>query len=190
MLCGSGVREGLGVCVTSGGLCNWTVWGGVGVYLKALRLLMMWFPTSVLRPKARQSTTVMLRGGWRCSFSGNSCQQSGQRNLKCSINVSMQRMKSNTLSKQKKLSDIHQWRWLIDKAVQSSGPESCSIQIFVEHILITRLNCLISMLPHSSANELTLEPCVLKQRDTTALEFCERGFRWFRLGSCYILICF
>ncbi|TNN48958.1 hypothetical protein EYF80_040848 [Liparis tanakae] len=45
---------------------------GGGVYVKALRLLMMWFPTNVLRPNARQSTTVMLRGGWSCSFSGSS----------------------------------------------------------------------------------------------------------------------
>lgn len=48
--------------------------GGVGggVYTKALRLLMLWFPTNVLRPKARQSTTVIVSGGCRFSFSGNS----------------------------------------------------------------------------------------------------------------------
>lgn len=56
------------------GVCVWAaaVAAGGGVYLKALRLLTTWWPTSVLRPKARQSTTVMLSGGWRCSFSGSS----------------------------------------------------------------------------------------------------------------------
>lgn len=63
----------------------WEVWGwvgagrgGGGMYLKALRLLMMWFPTNVLRPKALQSTTVMLSGGWRFSFSGSSCKHRRQ----------------------------------------------------------------------------------------------------------------
>lgn len=67
---GSGITAAPG-----GGLCVWMEAGGAGggAYWKALRLLMMWFPTSVLRPKARQSTTVMLRGGWRFSFSGSSC---------------------------------------------------------------------------------------------------------------------
>ena len=74
VLCGSGVRAGPRVYVTLGGLCFCKRAGraGGGMYLKALRLLIMWFPTNVLRPNARQSTTVRLRGGWRCSFSGNS----------------------------------------------------------------------------------------------------------------------
>lgn len=74
MSCGSGGSAGPGVYVTLAGSCALIGGGraGGGVYLKVLRLLTMWFPTSVLRPKARQSTTVMLRGGWRCSFSGNS----------------------------------------------------------------------------------------------------------------------
>lgn len=65
---------GPGVLMSLGGLCVCIGAGraGSGIGLKALRLLMMWFPTSVLRPKARQSTTVILSGGWRCSFSGNS----------------------------------------------------------------------------------------------------------------------
>lgn len=52
------------------------------MYLKAFRVLMMWLPTSVLRPKARQSTTVMLRGGWRFSFSGSSF-RGGREELSC-----------------------------------------------------------------------------------------------------------
>lgn len=73
-LCRSNVMVGPGVLMSLGGLCVCTGAGraGSGIGLKALRLLMMWFPTSVLRPKARQSTTVILSGGWRCSFSGNS----------------------------------------------------------------------------------------------------------------------
>lgn len=65
---------GPGLLMSLGGLCVCMGAGraGSGIGLKALRLLMMWFPTRVLRPKARQSTTVILRGGWRCSFSGNS----------------------------------------------------------------------------------------------------------------------
>lgn len=37
--------------------------------------LTAWLPTSVYRPKARQSTTRMFRGGWRSSFSGRSCKE-------------------------------------------------------------------------------------------------------------------
>lgn len=57
-----------------GGGCAWNGVGSGGgrVYLKALRLFITWFPTNVLRPNALQSTTVMVSGGWRCSFSGNS----------------------------------------------------------------------------------------------------------------------
>lgn len=80
VVCGSGVGAGSKLNLTSGGVCFCMGAGGAGggVYLKALRLTMMWFPTNVLRPKARQSTTVILRGGWRSSFSGNSCRTTEQ----------------------------------------------------------------------------------------------------------------
>lgn len=43
-----------------------------GVYLNRPRLFMTWLPTRVLLPKALQSTTVIVSGGWRYSFSGSS----------------------------------------------------------------------------------------------------------------------
>lgn len=74
VLGGSVTGLGSGMSVSLGGGCTWigAGGGGGGVYLKVLRLFIMWFPTNVLRPNARQSTTVMVSGGWRCSFSGNS----------------------------------------------------------------------------------------------------------------------
>lgn len=44
-----------------------------GLYLNSPRLLMTWLPTRVLLPKALQSTTVIVSGGWRYSSSGSSC---------------------------------------------------------------------------------------------------------------------
>lgn len=74
VLGGSGAGLGSGTSDSLGGGCVWIGAGraGGGVYLKVLRLFITWFPTNVLRPNARQSTTVMVSGGWRCSFSGNS----------------------------------------------------------------------------------------------------------------------
>lgn len=48
-----------------------------GVYLNLFKLLITWLPTSVLRPKARQSTTLRVRGGCKFSFSGSSCDTRG-----------------------------------------------------------------------------------------------------------------
>lgn len=74
VLGGSVAELGSGVSESLGGGCVWigVGSGGGGVYLKALRLFITWFPTNVLRPNALQSTTVMVSGGWRCSFSGSS----------------------------------------------------------------------------------------------------------------------
>lgn len=74
VLGGATAGLGSGMSDSLGGGCTWigVGSGGGGVYLKALRLFITWFPTNVLRPNALQSTTVMVSGGWRCSFSGNS----------------------------------------------------------------------------------------------------------------------
>lgn len=74
VLGGSTAGPGSGTSDSLGGGCVWTGAGsgGGGVYLKALRLFITWLPTNVLRPNALQSTTVMVSGGWRCSFSGSS----------------------------------------------------------------------------------------------------------------------
>lgn len=56
----------------------WGCWIGEGMCLNNAKLLIIWLPTSVLRPKALQSTTVMVRGGRRCSSSGSSYKQQPQ----------------------------------------------------------------------------------------------------------------
>lgn len=94
---------GSGSCGLGGGKAG-------GLYLNRPRLFMTWLPTKVLLPKALQSTTVIVRGGWRYSFSGSSCIDEHGNMFRQTIQIHF---------------------WIFKKATQCFFPPQCAVLLYI-----------------------------------------------------------